>query len=177
MRVHITFMFTLQCAILKLLITFARVYNKYIVRMLILLAGLRKGTSVNDPTCMTIGDGVCPDLEGWYFAPGCGDYGGKAWRQRKPLENTVRDLKNRDTSDEKATDATNADEEQFCLTNKTDYLMQCIEINLAMEYDVIQFDFYNDWLNGVLYIPCLLLSRNIRIFSYFCFYFISFCIR
>lgn len=153
MRVHITFMFTLQCAILKLLITFARVYNKYIVRMLILLAGLRKGTSVNDPTCMTIGDGVCPDLEGWYFAPGCGDYGGKAWRQRKPLENTVRDLKNRDTSDEKATDATNADEEQFCLTNKIDYLMQCIEINLAMEYDVIQFDFYNDWLNGVLYIP------------------------
>ena len=154
MRVQITFMFTLQCAILKLLIAFARIYNKYIVRMLIIIAGWKKGTSVNDPTCMTIGDGVCPDLEGWYFAPGCGDYsGGKAWRRRKPLENTIRDLKNRDTADKQATDALNNENEQFCLTNKTDYLMQCIEINLAMEYDVIQFDFYNDWLNGVLYIP------------------------
>ena len=153
MRVQITFMFTLQCAILKMLIAFAKMYNKYIVRMLIIMAGWKKGVSVEDPKCMTIGDGACPDLEGWYFAPGCGDYGGKAWRQRKALENTVREIKGRDLSDEASIDAENSETEQFCLTNKTNYLMQCIEINLAMEYDVIQFDFYNDWLNGVLYIP------------------------
>ena len=121
--------------------------------MLIIMAGWKKGVSVEDPKCMTIGDGACPDLEGWYFAPGCGDYGGKAWRQRKALENTVREIKGRDLSDEASIDAENSETEQFCLTNKTNYLMQCIEINLAMEYDVIQFDFYNDWLNGVLYIP------------------------
>lgn len=154
MRVQITFMFTLQCAILKLLIAFAKMYNKYIVRMLIIMAGWKGGVKTSDPKCMTIGDGVCPDLEGWYFAPGCGDYkGGKAWRKRAALSNTLSDLKGRDTMDEQSTDAGNNETEPICLTNKTDYLMQCIEINLAMEYDVIQFDFYNDWINGMLYIP------------------------
>ena len=39
------------------------------------------------------------------------------------------------------------------VTDKTDYLIQCMEIKLAEEYRVIQFDFYNDWLNGLIYIP------------------------
>lgn len=39
------------------------------------------------------------------------------------------------------------------VTDKMDYLLQCIEMNLAQEYRVIQFDFYNDWINGVIYIP------------------------
>ena len=47
----------------------------------------------------------------------------------------------------------NKEGERYCVTNKTRYLMQCVEINLAMEYDVIQFDFYNDWINGVIYSP------------------------
>lgn len=154
MRVQITFMFSLQCAILKLLIAFAKMYNKFIVRMLIIMAGWKSGVSVNDPKCMTIGDGACPDLEGWYFAPGCGDWkGGKAWRKRKAMENTLNDVSDRDSIDEESIDARNSDDDNYCLTNQTKYLMQCIEINLAMEYDVIQFDFYNDWINGLLYIP------------------------
>ena len=39
------------------------------------------------------------------------------------------------------------------VTNSIDYLIQCIEMKLAEEFKVIQFDFYNDWLNGVIYIP------------------------
>lgn len=39
------------------------------------------------------------------------------------------------------------------VTDKLDYLIQCIEIKLAQEYKVIQFDFYNDWVNGLIYIP------------------------
>ena len=50
--------------------------------------------------------------------------------------------------------------EGIMMKNKDKYLltsineiMKCIEITLAMEYNVIKFDFYNDWLNGVLYFP------------------------
>ena len=39
------------------------------------------------------------------------------------------------------------------ITNDFEYLMKCIEMNLAQEYKVIQFDFYNDWINGLIYIP------------------------
>ena len=45
-------------------------------------------------------------------------------------------------------------------TNNVEYLVQCIEMNLAQEYKVIQFDFYNDWINGLIYIPRWM--RNIR---------------
>lgn len=39
------------------------------------------------------------------------------------------------------------------LTDKIDYFIQCIELKLAQEMKVIQFDFYNDWINGLIYIP------------------------
>ena len=39
------------------------------------------------------------------------------------------------------------------LTNDISYLMQCVETNLAQEYEVIKFDFYNDWINGCVYLP------------------------
>lgn len=39
------------------------------------------------------------------------------------------------------------------VTDSVDYLVKCIEMNLAQEFKVIQFDFYNDWINGVVYIP------------------------
>ncbi len=45
------------------------------------------------------------------------------------------------------------DDEAACITIKTDYLLPCIEMNLAQEYKVINFDFYNDWINGTIYNP------------------------
>ena len=42
---------------------------------------------------------------------------------------------------------------QYIISRGVNYFLQCIEISLAMEYRVIQFDFYNDWINGTLYLP------------------------
>ena len=39
------------------------------------------------------------------------------------------------------------------VTDSLDYFIQCIEMKLAQEFRVIQFDFYNDWINGLIYIP------------------------
>lgn len=39
------------------------------------------------------------------------------------------------------------------LSSDTNYLIQCMETSLAEEYEVIKFDFYNDWINGLLYTP------------------------
>ena len=42
---------------------------------------------------------------------------------------------------------------QYIISRGVNYFLQCIEISLAMEYRVVQFDFYNDWINGLIYIP------------------------
>lgn len=132
MRVNLTFMFVLQCAILKILIKITSFVNWF------------KNTS-SDDKCSVIGDGICPDLENWYFAPGC---------RSGALGTTLEVIKQ--DGDEQSIDSKNKDDAAsttLCVTNKIDYLMQCVEINLAMEYEVIQFDFYNDWINGVIYMP------------------------
>lgn len=132
MRVNLTFMFVLQCAILKLMIRIIGFINTL------------KGKS-SDRKCSVLGDGICPDLENWYFAPNCPD---------GSLGTTLDVIKQ--SGDEESTDSKNEIENassNFCVTNKINYLMQCVEINLAMEYEVIQFDFYNDWINGMIYMP------------------------
>lgn len=58
--------------------------------------------------------------------------------------------------DKMSTEAKNAlsnIEPKIHLTPDIDYLMQCVEMNLAQEYEVIKFDFYNDWINGAIYLP------------------------
>ena len=58
--------------------------------------------------------------------------------------------------DKMSTEAKNAltnIEPKIHLTPDVDYLMQCVEMNLAQEYEVIKFDFYNDWINGTVYLP------------------------
>ena len=42
---------------------------------------------------------------------------------------------------------------QYVISRGINYFVQCIEISLAQEYRVVQFDFYNDWINGMVYIP------------------------
>ena len=144
MRVNITFMFTLQCAIIKSILFFIRVYNKLIYRMPGFGYWNRK-----DRKCAFIGDGLCPDLDGWYFSPGCdpdNKYG--------QMKNTIDNIADDNGIDTKSIENDNKDNgEKICLTKNIDYFMQCIEINLALENNVIQFDFYNDWINGLIYIP------------------------
>lgn len=141
MRVNITFMFVLQCAIFKALLRTTYIVNKFRIAISFLL-------KKKNEKCVTVGDGMCPDLEGWYVAPGCtnNDY----------FKRTHENLEIDEADDDFSTGSnslTNDEKKSVCLTNSTDYFEQCVELNLALENNVIQFDFYNDWINGLIYIP------------------------
>lgn len=166
MRIDITFMFILQCSIMNILIWITTMMNKVIGAFLRLgSSGVKdaKNTFYDSGSCLTVGDGACPDLEGWYFAPGCetsNKYNVSGDRTdetaftttfRRLQEKNAGDIK--EIEDTSSTDDENRTETNFCLSSRIEYFKQCIEIALAQEYEVIQFDFYNDWLNGVLYIP------------------------
>ena len=124
--------------------------------------------------CTFIGDGLCPDMEGWYYAPGCGKGLKNEDLKVSLMNNTLaaamgngeapaevdsdaKDLMtSTDYTDETSTDVQNtakSEEDSVCLTTDVDYLVNCFEMNLAQEYRVIKFDFYNDWVNGVIYFP------------------------
>ena len=67
------------------------------------------------------------------------------------------------SQDSKSIDVQNSldnSEVRINLTSSTNYLMECVEINLAQEYEVIKFDFYNDWINGCVYLPRW--ARNVK---------------
>lgn len=135
---------------------------------------IKKGIKAFGIHCTFIGDGLCPDMEGWYFAPGCA--GGITNKtvvdilmnntlaaaigngdSAEGLDDDAKDaISSGDFVDETSTDVQNtssSEEETACLTVDVDYLLNCFEMNLAQEYRVIKFDFYNDWVNGVLYFP------------------------
>lgn len=137
MRVNITFMFTLQCAIMHSIIWICSIINRLIPLIPF------KGKNRNK--CIYLGDGVCPDLEGWYFAPGC--------NKKKQLKNTVNSLREDAIMDDKSVAHSNKMSESVCVSNNISYFTKCMELNLALMEDVIQFDFYNDWINGLVYIP------------------------
>ncbi len=148
MRIDITFLFILQCSILHMLIWIAAVVNK--------LLGLYAGTSCVDDEdrrnlrCVTVGNGACPDMEDWYFSPNCPEN----VKGTNILKQTLVGIELKEGSDDpKSVDFENESPNPACITNKMDYFIQCIEIALAQEYEVIQFDFYNDWINGLVYIP------------------------
>ena len=110
---------------------------------------------------VTIADGLCPDLDTWYFAPVNENFTeGEDDLEINFLQQTFDYLKNKDSEDRigdtKSIDTINSDDgsdERVCITINTDYLIPCIEMALAQEYRVINFDFYNDWVNGVIYMP------------------------
>lgn len=71
----------------------------------------------------------------------------------KATTDEVKKYASPDNTSNEVQNALDNDEVRINLTNNTNYLMQCIEINLAQEYGVIKFDFYNDWINGCVYLP------------------------
>ncbi len=170
MRINITFLFTLQCAIMHILIWAAGFVNTFMASFLRILNWLGTKSifagfidfadTAKNFSCLTIGDGACPDLEGWYFAPKC-DYETTVETTNINLLAQTRDKllkrenEDSDLKDKESINFENKPSESgsVCVTNKIDYFIQCIEIALAQEYEVIQFDFYNDWINGLLYIP------------------------
>ena len=177
MRIKLPLMFTIMCAIIKCLIFISGIYNLTLASLGVGLAEIAKAMSwkklyqkVKEFKMSVLSEGLCPDLENWYFAPVAlnatianttvnirnkrrekkwgGDY--------NLLSQTLDFLKGEDSFNEpQSIDYQNKDNEDdlVCITTKTDYLIACIEMNLAMEYRVINFDFYNDWINGLIYIP------------------------
>jgi hypothetical protein len=72
------------------------------------------------------------------------------------IDNNVEDSDNLSPKDGQSTETNNSlknDDVIIKLTPDVDYLMHCVEMNLAQEYEIVKFDFYNDWLNGVIYLP------------------------
>lgn len=147
MRVDISFMFTLQCAIFHVLLKIVTFFNKFMSLLDFSKCSIGKVKDAFDAqgVCLFLGDGYCPDLQGWYFAPGC--------TRDRLYNNTWDKISNSISEDSESIEAQNSEEERKCLTRSINYFIQCTEINMAMEYDVIQFDFYNDWVNGVIYSP------------------------
>lgn len=167
LRIKLPFMFTVMCAIVKCLMFITAVFNtviNYIGKFLAVIGSIKifghrlfsqAWETALDMKLNVLSEGLCPDLENWYFAPIIGRKVLKH-KQYNLLSQTLKYLnKGNGIYDEKAIDYTNSEteDEVVCLTTKTDYLISCIEMNLAMEYKVINFDFYNDWINGLIYIP------------------------
>lgn len=188
-RIKLPFMFTVMCALIKIFIFVISIVNSVISQLGNMLSdigdtGFFKGklwrTLGIDPwypfkhlyqkstelSMNVLKEGLCPDLENWYFAPmfkqnlwspdnrvppGCTKYDLLKQTLNKLRESyadedpTSIDYQNNEERD--------SGEEPICLTIHTDYLISCVEMNLAMEYRVINFDFYNDWVNGTIYFP------------------------
>lgn len=144
-RIYNRFMFTLMCNIIKFIISLTKTYNKYIVSAIPeKILGYRIWTK----RCLSLPEGYCDGMEGWSYAPGC--------KNSKGFNNLFKDLVKGEAyiTDPKSTESKNSEEQNsVCLTTNTDYLIQCVEIQLAQEYGLINFDFYNDWINGTIYIP------------------------
>lgn len=177
-RIKLPFMFSLLCTLIIIYVKMVALMNRVILRaytvgsrifkalLIISFGGTKKWTQdfMNEGKYIVIKDGLCPDLDNWYFAPVKGNkeisYNFKKSRKKKAnlLKNTYDGLVKDDLdgiSDPNSIDTQNTGdtEERVCITTKTDFLISCIEMNLAQEYKVINFDFYNDWVNGVVYMP------------------------
>ena len=132
-------------------------------------------------SCLFMDGSLCEQLDGqWYFAPGCsasenskekpiwvnmlnkieGKKGGDVsytGQKRKLGDGTddvfSNDKENQDPSETRTIGGTGGTQYDYIVARGIDYFKQCVEISLAEEYRVIQFDFYNDWINGLLYVP------------------------
>ena len=191
LRIKLPFMFTVLCIIVKSFIKVVTIVNRFMnimLRVFFAIAGIIRPLqntfidvlSKSKTHCVYVGDGLCPDMEGWYFAPACMAWTPKklwnpsGWSnlQKTILTNTLEAAQGRgdDPTDDggednvksgQYTDETSIDwentpeseEASVCLTTDIDYLLNCFEMALAQEYRVIKFDFYNDWVNGVIYFP------------------------
>jgi hypothetical protein len=171
-RIKLPLMFTIMCVIIKSFIMITRIFNTVISSVGWALAkignvGILKDSFQNKVYNKALSmhlnildEGLCPDLENWFFAPIITepsklDESPRGLAHYNIMEQTLNYIGDgNETFDQQSIDETNKDENgTVCITTKTDFLISCIELNLAMEYKVINFDFYNDWINGMLYFP------------------------
>jgi hypothetical protein len=198
-RIRLPFMFILLCALVNVYIWVVSFLNNIVAKLaewagavahaliqrsgLLYKAGTKIRSKLQEWTLIVLKGDLCPDLEGWYFAPTQAQTkwtanGGKIGKVTgyDLFEQTFDDIKATQIpggdseegddpeattglvlNDKKSIDYSNGDfdenDVQICLTKDISYLLSCVEMNLAQEYRIINFDFYNDWLNGVIYLP------------------------
>lgn len=173
-RIRIPFMFTVMCAIIKCFIFITGIFNFFISLFGWMLADIGNTKIVGwypfrklydkalDLKLNVLSEGLCPDLDNWFFSPLKNtNYlrnpnPPKKRKRYNLLLQTLDSLREEEAfQDPQSIDLNNSESEDeiYCLTTKVDYLIHCVEMNLAMEYRVIKFDFYNDWINGFIYIP------------------------
>ena len=211
-RIKLPLTFTMLCILVKTYIGVVGMLNNviaFVTRLFYMMSTWkvftckRREALFNKAQAMTLvvlRGGLCPDLDGWYFAPATAKLAEsrmdkcKAWwdlfgiaatsgmKSYNLLASTfkmIQDAEIRDYvggygddkgdgasddtlnkvgtsfNDESSIDYQNSsdNDETICLTTDINYLISCVEMNLAQEKKVINFDFYNDWLNGVIYLP------------------------
>ena len=167
MRIKLPFMFTVMCAIIKCFIFLTGIFNTFISSIGNFLSKLgsykifgkrifpKAYDTAKELRLNILSEGLCPDLENWFFAP-MRKVNLKKRSGYDLMQQTLDHLMDENEySDNTSIEATNSESEDevLCITTKLDYLISCVEMNLAMEYKVINFDFYNDWINGMIYIP------------------------
>ena len=106
--------------------------------------------TVADPLkCIGIDRGFCDDgINNFTYYPGClGKPFACVW-------NNTQEAFNEDETERLEEEGLDDPLDRTQPTNQdTDFLITCIENNLAQQNEVTSFDFYNDWVNGVLYMP------------------------
>lgn len=178
-RVRLSFQFRIACLLVKILLKIIGAYNKIVSYLSNILSGFGvwilpewANKSIQNVgkrmSCLTVDGSLCSTLDGeWAFAPGCSNSSSdnSSWVWKNALKKLVGsgeyvDEKRGDGDDKNSIDWINApnptrvnNSYDYIMARGIDYFKQCVEISLAEEYKVIQFDFYNDWLNGAIYIP------------------------
>ena len=112
------------------------------------------------PNCIGLSSEFCDDgINQVTYYPGCGYFLFSLFKMPSALD-CVWDKteKNHQTNQLKIceNEKKTAEECEMSLTtpsNKTAMLYNCVENQLAQQNDATSFNFYNDWVNGVLYAP------------------------
>ena len=178
LRVQLTFLFIFQCIIFKSLVLITKTVN-----WVIWVTRLITSCNHQEFSYITLDGSMCPTMEGYYMALGAHSPNGETENSnrrnqaKRLISETIKIFVNKETGDidtggtttitydEKSSDykysdtgytqAYDTDRNGVGVVVSADesYFVKCVELQFAMEYEVIQFDFYNDWINGMVYLP------------------------
>ena len=155
LTIKLSFTYRLICVIVKVFIFLVKFLNIIISILGAIpcwLAGIKiwkwrpfKKVMKFVPSCIALSSEFCDDgINPNIYYPGCT---GCVWNKKTK----------HDCQQEQAGEA--KEDQKKCI-NKEGQLYTCVENELAQQNDATSFNFYNDWVNGVLYAP--LWYRKIR---------------
>ena len=152
MTVKLSFTYRISCVVAKFVVMLVKILNTIFTITFegicdianlfgksIIFSFLKKPLLSIVPYCVALGENFCDDeINPNIYYPGCG---GCIWKETKKHCKKENKGKN-------------------CITSDSQ-LNTCIENDLIQDNDASSFNFYNDWINGVLYFP--LWYRKIKV--------------